>query len=61
MDVQTCPLTHGACPKGWGCVMWDKELDSCRVMDALDALRQLNDDGIRVYVAGGSLNTYEQN
>ena len=45
-----CPLMHAACPgDGPGCAMWDADISRCRVVVALDALRDISEVGINVY------------
>lgn len=70
-DAKVCPITRAVCAES--CAMWDESDGMCRVVDALDALRHMDEEGVHinggtidtheqntVYV-GGSLNTYEQN
>lgn len=70
-DAKVCPITRAACAES--CAMWDESDGMCRVADALDALRHMDEEGVQinggtidtheqntVYV-GGSLNTFEQN
>ena len=60
MDREECPIRHSFCPRDRRCTMWDIDLESCRLMNALDSKRRIDEDGISVYVTG-NLNTFEQN
>ena len=47
-----CPLMHAACPgDGPGCTMWDADLDRCRIVVALDALRDISEVGIATFTS----------
>lgn len=51
VDAALCPLMQDRCTahSDAGCVMWDSERGQCRVIVALDELRDISQVGINVY------------
>ena len=56
-DAQVCPIMRAICVAS--CAMWHESDGLCRVADALDALRRMDEEC--VHINGGTLDTHEQN